>query len=133
MRGIKGIELLNEQPGSGPEARKGDTVVYNARIFLRRGDEVTPDARSIELYGLTERVRNVAGMRLIDHHAVLGRRQPIAAVEKTLYGMQADGYREVLAGAHLAYGAQGVPGLIPPNAMLRIQLWVRAIARSDQD
>lgn len=133
MQPVKGIELLDERAGAGITARKGDHVIYNARIFLRRGDEVTPDPRSIEMYGLTQGVRPVEGTSLIDHRVVLGKRQAIAAVEKTLYGMQAGGYREVLAGGHLGYGEKGVAGLIPPNAMLRIRLWVREITRSEQD
>jgi hypothetical protein len=102
-------------------------VGYTARMFLRKGEEVTTDSRSIEMYGLTERVRTLEGTQLIDHRTTLGKRQPIAAIEKTLYGMQAGGYREVLAGDHLGYGAEGIPGLIPPHAMLRIQLWVHEV------
>ena len=98
MEAVKGIELLDERNGSGPAAAKGDEVVYNARMYLRRGDEVTTDQRSIEMYGLTQRVRKVKDTQLLDHRTVLGKRQPIAAVEKTLFGMQAGGYREVLRG-----------------------------------
>ena len=123
----KGIKLLQDVPGSGPAAAKGDEVVYNARIYLRRGEEVTTDQRSIDAYDLLDRVRTVEETKLLDHHTVLGKRQPIAAVEKSLYGMQAGGYREVLAASHLAYGPRGIPGLIPPNAMLRIRLWVREV------
>lgn len=132
MKIAKGIELLREEPGTGARAGKGDTVVYNARLYLRKGEEVTTDARSIDRYGLTENVRAVEETRLIDHRTVLGKRQPIAAVEKSLYGMQADGYREVLAGGHLAYGSKGLPGLIPPDAMLRIRLWVRCVSPAKQ-
>ena len=116
-------------PGTGPTAGKGDAVIYNARFFLRRGEEVTTDPLSIETYGLTD-VRVVDDVSLIDHRTVLGKRQPIAAVEKTLYGMQAGGYREVLAASHLAYGKKGLPGRIPADAMLRIMLWVRDVAPS---
>jgi len=41
--------------------------------------------------------------------------------------MKKGGYREVLVSPHLAYREKGIPGLIPENAMLRIQLWVRDI------
>ncbi|MDH3642841.1 MAG: FKBP-type peptidyl-prolyl cis-trans isomerase [Gammaproteobacteria bacterium] len=129
----KGIELLDERAGLGAAALKGDAVIYNARLFLRKGDEVTTDPLSIETYGLTDRVRVVDGVQLLDHRTILGKRQPIAAVEKTLYGMQAGGYREVLTASHLAYGSKGLPGRIPADAMLRIQLWVRDVASPDQE
>jgi hypothetical protein len=41
---------------------KGSSITYNARFFLRRGDEVTIDAKSIALYGtrLTTRSPHLA-------------------------------------------------------------------------
>ena len=48
-------------------------------------------------------------------------------VEKTLVGMRAGGFREVLVSPHLAYRDAGVPGRIPPGALLRIRLWVRQL------
>ena len=124
---MKGIELLDEIPGRGPSARKGCEVTYNARFFLRRGEEVTWDFRSIELYGDRLVTREIDGVRLIDHKTILGKREPIAAVEKSLYGMQAGGSREILASAHLCYGASGIEEHIPQNAMLRIRLWVQHV------
>jgi len=123
----KGIQLLQNSPGEGAVAKRGSIVTYNARFFLHRGDEVTPDAQSIALYGERLDTRTVDGVKLIDHSTILGKRQPIAGVEKSLYGMRAGGFREVLVGPHLGYGEVGVPDLIPPQALLRIQLWVRTV------
>ena len=123
----KGIELLADEPGDGPTASKGATVVYNARFYLRRGEEVTMDHRSIALYRDRLPVRRIDDVEVIDHQTLLGRRDPIAGVEKSLFGMQAGGYREVMVSPHLAYGEKGIEGVIPPNALLRIQLWVRSV------
>jgi hypothetical protein len=123
----KGIELIEDVPGRGAKAEKGFRVVYNARFFLRQGDEVTNDPQSIALYRGRLNIRQVGNVELIDHATILGRRQPVACVEKALYGMQAGGYREILAGPHLCYGKKGIEGRIPPNAMLRVQLWVRDV------
>lgn len=123
----KGIKLLQDIPGEGAEAAKGTTITYNARLFLSRGEEVTPDTRSIALYGSRLDTRIVDGVQLIDHRTLLGKRRAIAGVEKSLYGMRAGGYREVQVSPHLAYGEAGVKDLIPPNAMLRIQLWVQDV------
>jgi hypothetical protein len=124
----KGIELLDEILGEGPEAVTGASVVYNARFFLRRGEEVTRDAEIISRAREHLRTRIIDGIELIDHATELGKRRPIAGVEKSLYGMRGKGYREVLVAPHLAYGEQGCPGLIPANAMLRIQIWLRAVS-----
>ena len=123
----KGIELLTDIPGKGPQAEKGAVVTYNARLFLRKGDEVTRDAHSITLYRSRLPIRTINGVELIDHTTTLGKRRPIAGVEKSLYGMQPGGFREVLVSPHLAYRETGIPGLIPPNAMLRVQLWVHRV------
>ncbi|MDH3510834.1 MAG: FKBP-type peptidyl-prolyl cis-trans isomerase [Gammaproteobacteria bacterium] len=127
----KGIELLKDIPGEGAAAEKGTVVTYNARFFLRKGDEVTRDAQSIAAYRSYLTIRTIDGVELIDHTTTLGKRQSIAGVEKSLYGMQAGGYREVLVSSHLGYGAVGVTDLIPPNAMLRIQLWVHDVHAAD--
>ncbi|MGB5179360.1 MAG: FKBP-type peptidyl-prolyl cis-trans isomerase [Gammaproteobacteria bacterium] len=122
-----GIELLHEVAGAGAVAAKGDVVIYNARIFLRRGDEVTQDASIIAQGGGYLKSRTIDGVELIDHVTELGKRRSIPGIEKALYGMRTCGYREVLVSPHLAYREKGVPGIIPENAMLRIQLWVREI------
>lgn len=123
----KGLELLDEVVGEGARADRGAVVTYNARFFLRKGDEVTRDAEIISRAREHLRVRDVDGVELIDHVTELGKRRPIAGVEKSLYGMRENGYREVLVSPHLAFAVKGVPGLVPPNALLRIQLWLRHV------
>ena len=123
----EGIRLIREIEGTGPEAVRGSTVVYNARFFLRLGDEVTADEDIISRARDHVTTRHVDGVELIDHETELGKRRPIAGVEKSLLGMRAGGFREVLLSPHLAYGKKGVPGRIPGNAMLRIMLWLRDV------
>ncbi len=72
MQIAKGIELLRDIPGEGPEAEKGTVVTYNARFFLRKGDEVTRDAKSIALYESRLHTRTIDGVELIDHTTTLG-------------------------------------------------------------
>ena len=131
MKIVKGIDLVDEIPGEGRAAEKGDIVTYNARFFLRRGDEVTMDAEIISRAPDHVETRIVDGVELIDHVTQLGRRHPVAGVERTLYGMCRNGYREVIVAPHLAYGKNGVPGRIPPDALLRVQVWVRDVRWPD--
>jgi len=123
----KGIDLLEELRGDGPAATYGDVVTYCARIFLRRGEEVTRDHELISRYGSRLNTTQIDGVELVKHTTKLGRRQPIAGIEKSLYGMRKNAYREILVAPHLAYGEKGVPGLIPANALLKIKLWVEDI------
>lgn len=127
MKPVSGLKLLEEREGEGPAAQKGDRIVYNCRIFLNRGEEVPLNQR--QAAQLPEHmVRIEDGLTLIDHTIVLGRRQAIAGIEQALTGMKAGGYRKVRISPHLAYRDEGIPDLIPPDAVLVIELWMRSIA-----
>ena len=128
----KAIELIHDIAGVGPKATKGCSIIFNARFFLRQGEEVTRNAHAIAMCRDQLPTRVVEDVELIDHVTTLGKRQPIAAVEKTLCGRQASGYREILASPHLCYAERGVTNLVPPRAMLRMKLGsVSQIAHRD--
>ncbi len=127
MKRMSGLKLLDEREGTGAPAKKSDRVVYNARIFLNQGDEVPlNDIQAKQLP--QEMVRVEDGVILIDHTIVLGRRQAIAGVEHALMGMKDGGYRKIRISPHLAYRDKGIPDLIPPEAVLVVEIWLRAIA-----
>ena len=123
---MSGLRLLDEREGAGAPAQKGDRVVYNTRMFLNQGDEVP--LNDVQAQRLPkDMVRVEAGVTFVDHTIVLGRRRAIAGVEHALMGMKAGGYRKVRMSPHLAYRDTGVPELIPSNAVLVVEIWLRAI------
>ena len=123
------MKLLEECEGEGTPAKKGDRVVYNTRISLSQGDEVP--LNNIQAKQLPkEMVRVEAGVTFIDHTIVLGRRRAIAGVEHALMGMKVGGYRKVRVSPHLAYRDKGVPDLIPRDAVLICEIWLRNIVGS---
>ena len=127
MKRISGLKLVDEREGMRTPAKKGDRVVYNTRIFLNQGHEVPlNDIHAKQLP--KEMVRVEDGVALIDHTIVLGRRQAIADVEHALMGMRVGGYRKVRVSPHLAYRDKGVIDLIPYDAVLLVELWLRGIA-----
>ena len=107
--------------------RSPDTIIYNVRIFLNRGDEVPLNETGPEREIPEDRIRHENGLILIDHISTLGKRQAMAGIEKTLIGMRAGGFRKIRIGPHLAYGSRGVPGLIPADAALNVSVWLREI------
>ncbi len=126
MKRMSGLKLLDERAGVGTPAKKGDRVAYNIRLFLNQGEEVS--LNDFQAKQLPEDMLRVeARFTFIDHTIVLGRRQAIAGVEHTLMGMKAGGYRKVRVSPHLAYRDKGIPDLIPPDALLIVELWLRAI------
>ncbi len=126
-----GVGLIKEVVGEGPIAKKGDAVTYNAQLFLRRGDEVAWDAGILGRAREHVKTRTIDGVELIDHVTILGKRQVMAGIEKALYGMCAGGYREIVVAPHLGYGDAGLPGVIPPRALLRVLLWVQAVENNN--
>lgn len=126
MARIRGIKLLEERDGEGRPAQKGDRVGYNTRLFLNKGDEVPLNAKQSP-HLPPEMIRVEEGVAFVDHSTVLGSRQAIAGVEHALTGMKVGGYRKVRISPHLAYGEKGIPDLIPPNAVLICEIWLRHI------
>ncbi|HKC95901.1 MAG TPA: FKBP-type peptidyl-prolyl cis-trans isomerase [Nitrospira sp.] len=126
MKRLSGVTLLEERAGEGTPAQKGDRLVYNSRIFLNKGEEVALNTKQAE--HLPESMLRVeGGVTLVDHTIVLGRRQVIGGLEVALMGMKVGGYRKVRIGPHLAYREKGIPDLIPPHAVLVVELWLRMI------
>jgi FKBP-type peptidyl-prolyl cis-trans isomerase len=124
MKRLSGLKILDEREGEGQPAQKGDRVIYNCRIFLNKGDEVMLNAKQAD-HLPKDMIRVVDGERFVDRKTVLGRRQTIAGVEHALMGMKAGGYRKVRIGPHLAYREKGIPDLIPPGAVLVVEVWLR--------
>lgn len=126
MKRLSGLTLVEEREGEGRPAVKGDRVVYNTRTFLNKGDEVRIQEAQAAMLP-SDRLRVVDGVTWVDHTTVLGTRQCIAGVEHALMGMKVGGYRKVRISPHLAYREQGVPDYIPPDAVLIVEIWLRAI------
>lgn len=128
MKAKSGIKLLDDREGSGEPAKKGDKVIYNVRIHLNKGDEVPLNERQAEFLP-AGMLRTENGRRLVDHELILGKRRAIAGVEYALIGMKPGGYRKVRLSPHLAYRDEGLTDLIPPNAILKVELWLRQIVK----
>ena len=126
MKRLSGLTLLEEREGEGTPANKGNRVLFNMRLFLNKGDEV-PLNETQAKHLPKEMIRVVDGVTLIDRTIVLGRREAMAGVEQALMGMKVGGYRKVRISPHLAYRDKGIPDLIPPDAVLVVEIWLRDI------
>ena len=98
-----GVEAQNIVVGTGEEAVRGKTAIVNARFWLLGGMEVE-------------------GTRLSRYRIDLGRRDCMAGLRYGVEGMRVGGKRTLIISPHLAYGDQGVPGLVPPDATLRCEV-----------
>jgi FKBP-type peptidyl-prolyl cis-trans isomerase len=95
------IEILIDEPGDGTPAVRGSRLQVYFQGQLRRGDP------------------------LQESHVTtftLGAREVIAGLEYGVEGMRVGGRRRVRVPPHLAYGNRGVPGRVPKNALLVLDL-----------
>lgn len=96
-----GLYVQDLAEGRGLAARSGHVVVVHYTGWLPNGEEIDStrngEARSFQLGA---------------------RRDVIAGWEEGVTGMRIGGRRRLVIPPHLAYGARGVPGAIPPNATL---------------
>ncbi|MGZ8920307.1 MAG: FKBP-type peptidyl-prolyl cis-trans isomerase, partial [Limisphaerales bacterium] len=100
-----GVKIKELVVGTGAAAQRGKDVVVNYRGFLNRGEECCSSF---------EYQRPI----IID----LDRRECIAGLRLGIEGMREGGRRELVVSPHLAYGEAGIPGRVPPNAVLRFEV-----------
>jgi FKBP-type peptidyl-prolyl cis-trans isomerase len=93
----RGVDIESEEAGTGAVAARGKTVVVRLRGTLHRGDVFMDTQR---------------------HTFRIGARVAIAGLEYGVEGMRVGGKRRIRVPPHLAYREQGVPGKIPPDALL---------------
>ena len=117
----KGLDLLTEQIGEGPPVRKHAFFRIKLRMWLHHGEPV----RWSDPWGLVDK-----GAHLEDGGTVLvtdvrvDRVFLVAGLFYGIQGMNVGGTRLLRIAPHLAYGEKGLPGIIPPNAVLTAELSV---------
>jgi hypothetical protein len=113
-----GLTLLSDMPGAGEEVRRQRTYRIRLRLWLNNGDPV--------------RWKNAWGpvgiARLEDDGATLvtelrvNRGVLTSGLFYGVDGMRIGGTRRLEIAPHLAYGDRGVPGIVPPGAVLTAEI-----------
>jgi hypothetical protein len=115
-----GVELLEDVPGLGaPVARK---VYYDFRLrmWLSRGDPI----RWSQPWGLLDRARIEDEGTTLYTSLRVDRECMFAGLFYGVEGMRIGGTRRIRVAPHLGYGSNGVPGTVPPNALLTVEVHV---------
>ena len=100
-----GIKIKDVVVGTGAAASKKSRVVIHVRGFLKRGDVVIDTRKDGQPWRID-----------------LGKRDCFAGLRYGIEGMCVGGQRELAISPHLGYGGEGMPGWIPPNAVLRLEV-----------
>ena len=98
------------------------------KLYLNKGDEVPLNEKQAE-HLPKEMIRVEKGVTFVDRTIRLGQREAIAGVEYALMGMKVGGYRKVRISPHLAYRDEGIPDLVPPDAVLICEIWLRGFVQ----
>ena len=113
-----GVELLEDAPGLGDVVQRHRVYDIRLRIWLSRGDPV--------------QWKEALSGRLEDEGTTLftalrvDREQMIAGLFYGVDGMRIGGTRRMRVAPHLAYRETGIPGVIPPNALLIVEVEILA-------
>lgn len=91
-------KILNA--GKGPRIKKGQQVTMSYRMYLLTGDLMDEMPRSNPL------------------KFTAGKGEVIAGIEEIISQLGIGGKAKIIVPSHLAYGATGIPGEIPPRASL---------------
>lgn len=112
-----GIDVLEDIPGSGEAVRRHEWYHVRLRMWLSRGDPV----RWTTALGTSPARIDDEGETL-DTHFRYDREHLIAGLFHGCEGMKLGGTRKLRIAPHLAYRETGVPGSIPPNALLTVEI-----------
>ena len=115
---IKGIKILSDIEGNGDPIERGNYYTISTKIWLSRGDSITWN-RPSGLYdngSISEDKTELISDYRIDREYL------IAGIFYGIEGMKIGGTRKIKVPPHLAYKETGVPNMIPPNAVLTIEI-----------
>ena len=122
MKLKKGITLLSEKEGSGELVQRQQHYVLAIRLQLNHGEVIQTPNRCLS-HSVDER-NQVNDEGYFNHRVRINRETLIAGIFYTVDTMRVGGYRKVTISPHLAYGEQGIPGIIPPQAVITAEIHV---------
>lgn len=114
----KGVKLLDDQPGTGDEVMRGKFYQMSLRMWLNKGEPIEwshPFGMFDRMVISPDRLSLTADYRYDREYLFSG----------MFYGiedMRIGGKRILEIAPHLAFGEIGVEGMIPPNALLRMEI-----------
>jgi FKBP-type peptidyl-prolyl cis-trans isomerase FkpA len=105
---VKELNKIDIKQGDGVEAVSGKTVVVHYTGWLY--DPATPDGHGAKFDSSMD--------RKVPFSFILGAGRVIKGWDEGVAGMKVGGKRLLTIPPHMAYGARGAGGVIPPNATL---------------
>ena len=117
-----GVELLEDVPGTGPVVEKKVFYDFRLRMWLSRGGPILWSRP----WGLYDRGRIEDDGATLFTSLRIDREYMFAGLFYGVEGMRVGGTRRIRVAPHLGYRDVGVPGIVPPNALLTVEIHVLA-------
>ena len=117
---MPGVEVLDESPGAGPPVQRHVYYDVRLRMWLSRGEPV----RWSRPWGLLNYARVEDEGTTLFTRLRVDRECMFAGLFYGVEGMRVGGTRRLRVAPHLAYREAGLPGVIPPNALLTVEVLV---------
>jgi hypothetical protein len=109
-----GLNVLLDVPGAGDVVRRQHNYPIRLQLWLPTGERV----RWTTAWGPVGSARLEDDGETLLTSVRIDRRSLVNGLFYGVEGMRVGGTRRLEIAPHLAYGARGVPGIIPPNAAL---------------
>lgn len=123
-----GLTLLSDTPGAGAPVRRKRTYRIRLKLWLHRGEP----ARWQMPWGSLGASRLEDGGKTLIANVPIHRGRLVSGLFYGVEGMRVGGTRRLEIAPHLAYGDRGVPGFIPPAALLVAEITILAdVANAD--
>ncbi len=106
--------MLEDEPGSGAPVERGRIYRLRLNLWLNNGDPL----RWQEPCGFIDRARLEDDGATLITDLRIDRESLFAGLYQGIEGMRIGGRRKLKISPHLAYGEQGLPSGIPPNALI---------------
>ncbi|HMQ29782.1 MAG TPA: FKBP-type peptidyl-prolyl cis-trans isomerase, partial [Chloroflexaceae bacterium] len=106
-----GLQYIDLEPGTGPEATAGRTVLVHYTGWLADGTRFDTSRQPRRPMGRQE-----------PFSFTLGRGEVIPGWDEGVAGMKVGGTRQLIIPPDLAYGDRGAGGVIPPGATLTFEV-----------
>lgn len=115
-----GLTLLDDAPGLGAPVERHVFYDVRLRMWLSRGDPV----RWTQPWGLYDHSRLEDEGTTLFTSLRVDREFMFAGLFYAVEGMRVGGTRRFRVAPHLGYREAGVPGVIPPNALLVVEIGI---------
>ena len=115
-----GIKLISEIEGSGPALQRQHTYLFRLKLWLSKGDPI----RWERPWGLIDRARLEDDGETLITDLRVDRESMFNGLFYGVQGMKIGGRRRLKISPHLAYGEDGIPGVVPRNATIVSEIMV---------